>query len=610
MTAPTDVTFSAGTKITSQWLNGVNDHVNNLEADPHPSYLSKTEAATVYTTQADLASSADGKGGELVEYQGSTVEAALNERLPEIGTYALLRAYTGPVTAFMVRGVANVFDGGFGVFRVDAADTTTADNGGTVLVDASGRRWKRDYSGDVIVKWFGAAGNGTDNDYQAIVNAKTQCGLTGEVLRFTKGTYFIGANELVFSEAGIVIKCDAGAEIQGNGGTDGGYVVSFAKSGGTAQITGSHPTNQRVTGLRVRAVSPFSSDGERAAIRVCGSYNLFLDCSVTTSYDNGSNGWRLEADNSGSGPYYNTFTDCTAQGPQNGLSTGTGIMMRQKAGTSVATRYPNTNTFIGGRVGGYAVNVEIAGAGNRFLGIANENSVGFGTAFKWVAPVASSNAQNELFSPYIENAAIGFEVQANTSSPQVFGYYASGVTTLISDTSNRLTVFGGDGIRGVRLAKSPNASAARSGIYVGNTGNSDAETLDWYEEVTFTPIMVGSTTLSTGTTHSVQVGRATRIGNRVFFSGTCVWTASTETGNIQIDLNDIPWASNSASNTNSPVNVRANTLVWSAGKQLVGLTLTGTKRFQLEQLDPAGGAVAQIPMDTAASVFFSGAYIV
>ena len=36
-------------------------------------------------------------------------------------------------------------DGG-GVFRYDSTDTTTADNGGTVIVDAIGRRWKRQFS--------------------------------------------------------------------------------------------------------------------------------------------------------------------------------------------------------------------------------------------------------------------------------------------------------------------------------------------------------------------------------------------------------------------------------------------------------------------------------
>lgn len=164
MTAPTDTTFISGTKITSEWLNGVNDHVNNLEADPHPSYLSKTEAASTYTTQADLASSAVGKGAELVEYQSATVEAALNERLPEVGNYAALDAYTGDATAVMVYGVQNIFDGGAGVFR-RTTDTPAAANG-IYRQDALGRWWKRDFVGAVNVLWFGAkADSGLTDNY-------------------------------------------------------------------------------------------------------------------------------------------------------------------------------------------------------------------------------------------------------------------------------------------------------------------------------------------------------------------------------------------------------------------------------------------------------------
>lgn len=45
MSSPVDTTFVSGTTITSDWLNGVNDHVNNIEADPHPIYAQDTELA-------------------------------------------------------------------------------------------------------------------------------------------------------------------------------------------------------------------------------------------------------------------------------------------------------------------------------------------------------------------------------------------------------------------------------------------------------------------------------------------------------------------------------------------------------------------------------------
>lgn len=77
--------------------------------------------------------------------------------IQEIGTYALLRAYRGPSTALYLRGASNIFDGAHGMFRVDSSDTTSADNGGTILVDAIGRRWKRDWSGEPEMIWFSQA---------------------------------------------------------------------------------------------------------------------------------------------------------------------------------------------------------------------------------------------------------------------------------------------------------------------------------------------------------------------------------------------------------------------------------------------------------------------
>lgn len=70
MSTPVDVTFISGHVIASDWLNGVNDHVNNLEADPHPQYVegsdvtdaiaahvSLSDPHSQYTLETDLSSS-------------------------------------------------------------------------------------------------------------------------------------------------------------------------------------------------------------------------------------------------------------------------------------------------------------------------------------------------------------------------------------------------------------------------------------------------------------------------------------------------------------------------------------------------------------------------
>jgi hypothetical protein len=72
-------------------------------------------------------------------------------------TYAQIRAYTGNKTTIRCGGRTSIYtgDGAHGVFYRDDADTTSADNDCTILVDASNRRWKRKINGVIKAVWAG-----------------------------------------------------------------------------------------------------------------------------------------------------------------------------------------------------------------------------------------------------------------------------------------------------------------------------------------------------------------------------------------------------------------------------------------------------------------------
>jgi hypothetical protein len=90
----------------------------------------------------------------------------------------------------------------------------------------------------------------------------------------------------------------------------------------------------------------------------------------------------------------------------------------------------------------------------------------------------------------------------------------------------------------VRLA------AGTGGIqFGGNTAAANA--LDDYEEGNWTPIISGQTTAGTGT-YTYQIGRYTKIGNRVIAEAAIEWSAHTGTGVMQ--LGPLPFATANVSN--------------------------------------------------------------
>lgn len=114
---------------------------------------------------------------------------------PPVANYAALRALHGNTIAQVYvtqNGIA-------GAFVVNPLDTTSADNGGTIIVDASGNRWCRVYDGGVNVRWFGAKGDGVTNDTAAINAAAAYCSANSLSLYFPGGHRFGCTNLIPYS---------------------------------------------------------------------------------------------------------------------------------------------------------------------------------------------------------------------------------------------------------------------------------------------------------------------------------------------------------------------------------------------------------------------------
>lgn len=114
-------------------------------------------------------------------------------------TYTQIRASNVTGNQIKCLGRAANRDGGEGWFFLDSADTTTADDDGTVLIDSVGRRWKRSYDGAKMAAWWGVK-DGAD------ISTPLQNALNtgGGKIEFKDGQYTVTTGAVIdFSTATI-----------------------------------------------------------------------------------------------------------------------------------------------------------------------------------------------------------------------------------------------------------------------------------------------------------------------------------------------------------------------------------------------------------------------
>jgi len=135
--------------------------------------------------------------------------------------------------------------------------------------------------------------------------------------------------------------------------------------------------------------------------------------------------------------------------------------------------------------------------------------------------------------------------------------------------------------------------------------SSDANTLDDYEEGSWTPVISGTATAGAGT-YTTQTGRYVKIGSTVYVAGAVTITAHTGTGNIA--MSGLPFTSSNAVAA-YPLTVRATNLA------VTGVLLyldvdTNATTMTLAQIASGLGSASLITLDTAFGMAFSGTYIV
>jgi hypothetical protein len=146
----------------------------------------------------------------------------------------------------------------------------------------------------------------------------------------------------------------------------------------------------------------------------------------------------------------------------------------------------------------------------------------------------------------------------------------------------------------------PAASGAGITFPATQSASTDANTLDDYEEGTWTPTAFGSSTTGT-TTYSDRAGFYTKIGNQVTASFYVDWSALTGTGALR--FGGIPFTVKNISNINITGSVMTTNLNWTGGTSIVLYCNQASTYFVMYgSSDDAGWAAQQCVNESAAVI--------
>jgi hypothetical protein len=162
-----------------------------------------------------------------------------------------------------------------------------------------------------------------------------------------------------------------------------------------------------------------------------------------------------------------------------------------------------------------------------------------------------------------------------------------------------------------------NQEVTTPGLFVGNglrfpssqVASSDVNTLDDYEEGTFTPTTIGTTTTGS-VTYGTRNGSYTKIGNAVHFQLRIGWSAHSGTGNLRIT--DLPFTSKNITNAIWACAVSYSGLVLPAptsNKQLTAEIPANQAYIDLIGSDAGGLAAAGVAVDASVTyIILTGTY--
>lgn len=227
-------------------------------------------------------------------------------------------------------------------------------------------------------------------------------------------------------------------------------------------------------------------------------------------------------------------------------------------------------------------------------------SDGSGTAAVLVAAINNTGAAGNLALRSTKDNANRSILDLKYNGVDIYSPGASTATKAIEiSTTQNVKVSVGNLVIG---------TAGKGIDFSANTGAAGmtSELLTWYEEGTWTPTVIGTTTAGTAT-YSTQLGTYTRIGRMVYFQLELNWNSGTGAG--QLRLGGLPFTcgnSNCAVSIGDVENIALTALYYMAGAYV----FANSTQISLRECQVGGGGNNPVTYDAAGIIRVGGCYFV